>query len=253
MKNTILISSLLFIFASCGLTTNESESQVKEYVKSYKNCDYNSSECTYVKVTYPYFSNENAEMLNSFVYRKCIEALGLFNETNYNSIDDAADAFLNDYAAFNKDFPENEQYWYLDYVISNLELEPNYICLKQEFTSYTGGAHGNYTELYTTFDKQTAKQLSLNALFESGYSTDLAEIITHKYKLDNGLTPADALTSKSSLFVDTIEPTENFFLTSSTITFIYNPYDIAPYSEGLIQVEVPLENVKHLIKKQSFS
>ncbi len=245
---------LLFTIAltSCGLTVSNDEASVKqkEFYKSYENCEPSANNCTYAQVSYPYFEGENAESLNAFVYRKCIEALGMFNETSYNSLDEAADAFIQEYAVFVQDYPENEQSWTLEFEVKSLNDNPDFVTLEQNFAGYTGGAHGNSTLFYTTFEKETAKQVTLDGFFKSGYENELSEIITNQYKLDNGLTPADQLTSKTDLFVDEIEPTENFHILPNTISFIYNAYDIAPYTNGLIQIEVPTNGLKHLIKNQ---
>ncbi len=41
----------------------------------------------------------------------------------------------------------------------------------------------------------------------------------------------------------------NFGLGKDAVEFVYNPYEIAPYSMGIIRVKVPYENLKAYINK----
>jgi hypothetical protein len=41
------------------------------------------------------------------------------------------------------------------------------------------------------------------------------------------------------IFSDQLFLTHNFYISGDSVVFHYNPYDIAPYSEGAIDVVVP--------------
>ena len=42
---------------------------------------------------------------------------------------------------------------------------------------------------------------------------------------------------------------DNFLLSKRGMLFLFNRYDIAPYSAGEIVIEVPYEEIGHLLKK----
>ena len=44
--------------------------------------------------------------------------------------------------------------------------------------------------------------------------------------------------------------TENFLISSEGLIFAYQQYEIAPYSEGLIQVKIPYNDIQDLLKIQ---
>jgi len=44
-------------------------------------------------------------------------------------------------------------------------------------------------------------------------------------------------------------PSENFILGSDELTFIYNPYEIAPYSAGKTELTVSYSEVEELLRK----
>ena len=45
-------------------------------------------------------------------------------------------------------------------------------------------------------------------------------------------------------FVDRIEPSDSFTVGENGITFYYQPYDVAPYVFGVIEITVPWEELR---------
>ena len=45
-----------------------------------------------------------------------------------------------------------------------------------------------------------------------------------------------------------VVPNENFYVTQEGITYVYNPYEIAPYAMGCIEIFLPWETVRPLIR-----
>jgi hypothetical protein len=44
-------------------------------------------------------------------------------------------------------------------------------------------------------------------------------------------------------------PSENFILGKETITFIYNPYEIAPYEKGSIELTLSYSELDDILNK----
>lgn len=105
---------------------------------------------------------------------------------------------------------------------------------------FTGGAHGNYAINYLNLDLVNKTKIELHQLFSDGYELDLTDIIKNQIKIDN---KAEDL-NDAGFWEDNIIPTENFKLDDKAITFLYNTYEIAPYSMGDQAVTVSYEKIK---------
>jgi hypothetical protein len=116
----------------------------------------------------------------------------------------------------------------------------HYIVIKRTLDSYEGGAHGMYRTDYRVFDRSTARFVTLADIAGETALADLreavAEALREKFELGEGERLTDA-----GLFEDEVELTENFFLNGNGIGFHWNPYDLAPYTFGEIEVVVPLK------------
>ena len=70
------------------------------------------------------------------------------------------------------------------------------------------------------------------------FDAPLAEIIARHVR--ENLSEEDI----DSLFEPDVQPTGNYILTSDSITFIYNPYEIGPWSMGTPSISVPIRELK---------
>ncbi|MCX6283529.1 MAG: DUF3298 domain-containing protein [Bacteroidetes bacterium] len=113
--------------------------------------------------------------------------------------------------------------------------------------AYTGGAHGLENLDFTNVDLKTGKVLKLKDILAEGRKQDLTRLLTRKLKLMNNIPDAQKLTDKG-YFTDEIQPNENFYLTPGGIGFVYNHYDIAPYSFGATDIFLSADEVSNLIR-----
>lgn len=113
--------------------------------------------------------------------------------------------------------------------------------------SYTGGAHGIYGTTSYCFDLATGTPLALaDILPEDNYEAFAAllrDSIIAKYERRD----ASELTQDGFFEPETIEPNENFALTGSSVIFRYNPYEIACYATGMVEVEIPYDQAAGLL------
>ncbi len=113
--------------------------------------------------------------------------------------------------------------------------------------AYTGGAHGLENLDFTNVDLKTGKVLSLADLLADGRKQDLSRLLTRKLKSMNKIPETQKLTD-AGYFTDEIQPNENFYLTPGGIGFLYNHYDIAPYSFGATDIFLSADEVRTLIR-----
>lgn len=109
--------------------------------------------------------------------------------------------------------------------------------------SYTGGAHGMNTETCLVFSQETGEPLSLEDIFREDCITALPELLM-KHVSEAFENPSDA----DYLLVREIPVTENFSISDSGITFIYNPYEIAAYAAGTIRITIPWEELQDICR-----
>lgn len=109
-------------------------------------------------------------------------------------------------------------------------LTPQLIVWKDYSYYYPyGAAHGMYSTIYLNFSIEKGKLLTLEDIFVAGYESALRSMIVAKLKEQN----VTLLTPENEINVPS-----DYRITNSGIEFIYGIYEIAPYSEGEIKVEL---------------
>jgi hypothetical protein len=116
----------------------------------------------------------------------------------------------------------------------------HYIVIKRIRDFYDGGAHGMYGTDYHVFDRNTARFVTLADIADKAGLSDLREAVVEELRKKFELREGERLTD-AGFFEDAIELTENFFLSEDGIGFHWNPYEVAPYVFGEIEVVVPLK------------
>ena len=91
-------------------------------------------------------------------------------------------------------------------------------------------------------------QLTLSDIFATGYEQPLKDVLLKALKAKTGCTTLTALRNKGYLYSMDIFPSENFILGEETITFVYNPYEIAPYAMGSTELIIPYSDVDKILK-----
>lgn len=89
----------------------------------------------------------------------------------------------------------------------------------------TGAAHGRSQTRYVNYDIKGKCILTLADLFKADYRPGLLEMLRERVSEDDNVFP-DA----------EIDIPSNFHLSEKGITFVYDVYEIAPYSAGEIEV-----------------
>ena len=112
---------------------------------------------------------------------------------------------------------------------------------------YEGGAHGIDQTITLNFEAKTGRQLTLSDIFAPGYEQPLKAVLLKALKARTGCSTLAALHDKGYLYSMDIFPSENFILSEETITFIYNPYEIAPYAMGSTELIIPFSDVDNLL------
>lgn len=92
------------------------------------------------------------------------------------------------------------------------------------------------------FDLSDGHVVEESELFRDDYKPLLSAMLTSHVR-DNAEDPESIV-----LFVSEVEPNGNFGISGEGVTYIYNPYDIAPYSSGTIRIFIPWKELKPILK-----
>ena len=95
---------------------------------------------------------------------------------------------------------------------------------------------------YLVIDTVRARRLTLDDVINPGARSDLQRRLEAalRARAEGGTgTPL----SQSGYFEDFAPPPENFTFSPKGITFHWDPYEIAPYSEGPIEVTLPYKEL----------
>ena len=113
---------------------------------------------------------------------------------------------------------------------------------------YEGGAHGIRQQLVMNFDEKTGQQITYDDLFVQGHQYRLREMLLEELKKQTETNTLDELHAKDYLLTMDIYAPQNFILGDDEITFIYNPYEIAPYEKGNTELTLSYAKLKEILK-----
>ena len=140
-----------------------------------------------------------------------------------------------------------------DYMLEGVSLlnDENIFSYGFDQYVYMGGAHGLNVLSYYNFDTKTARRITEQDLFADGYEPAITELIK-QYIVENNeqINTLEDL-EQSDFWVDSIKPNGNFFISDEAITYVFNPYEIAPHYIGHTEVSLPYASIAHLLKPNS--
>jgi hypothetical protein len=174
--------------------------------------------------------------INSEISKVVITELhvGETDSSTAKSIEESITLFNEEYNAFNTDFPDSTAPWEVQ--IDGELLFQSYEIISIAITSYmnTGGAHGITNISFINFDAATGKRIPNDKLFKNEAAfKDAAQPYFEA-----------ALKEDDIIFdPDNFKLPANIGYNEEGIIFLYNTYEIAPYSTGIIDFTIPIDKV----------
>ena len=113
---------------------------------------------------------------------------------------------------------------------------------------YQGGAHGGAYSCYLNFHEATGKIVTCDELFGKSKAA-VCKLIKEQIVKDYECKTAAELEEKTSIFSlgEVYISNNNFSIEKESILFCYNPYEIAPWSEGTIYTRLSFKQLHGLI------
>ena len=233
-----------------GNTHNESNAILVEsttIVRREGQCDDDSynNKCAEISLSRPVIKNaprvlekKVARWTRDFLCQLLDPGLEQDEETSLNL---AIESFFEMHREMVMEMPDMPGHYVVEVTDTILLLNDQYLTLRLDGYSYTGGAHPNTTSAIATFDLQTGKRLG-----PSDFVDDLEKLYkvaeqkfreTRKEEFEEGFD-----FSESWPFVIA----ENVGLTTKGLLFCYVPYEVAPYVMGFTEFVIPYDELEKL-------
>lgn len=193
------------------------------------------------------------ELINATVMRRLLD---LEDSSMKLAAETFADKYTQSYITnmlplYNQDRSDTlKRQWYEYHYIIDTNTQKgskNSVVYLATIDYYEGGAHGINQLLTMNFDTRTGRLLTMKDIFASGYEQPLQEMLLQALMEKTGLNSLTALHEKGYLYSMDIFPAENFILGDETITFVYNPYEIAPYALGSTELTLPYSQLSKIL------
>lgn len=113
---------------------------------------------------------------------------------------------------------------------------------------YTGGAHGGTFITCRNYRLEDGSVVTLDNYFKPGYEKTLIPVLERKLLEYAECSSRDELDDHGYFSNEPMFVPENFEIRKDTIDFIFNQYDIAPYSTGITTLSVPEDEIRSIIR-----
>ena len=112
---------------------------------------------------------------------------------------------------------------------------------------YAGGAHGsNYTG-FVNWNTKTNRKIDLSDILIKGYNERLTEAGEKIFRAQEKLNDSGSLSNY--FFKDgKFSLNNNFLITPIGLRFLYNEYEIKPYSDGATELLIPYAQIRSLLR-----
>ena len=197
-------------------------------------------------VRYPVFENDS---LNNYIKSQVFHYFG--DEEVPTAFDDIAGSFIRGYNEFYLQNPGTAQWWYLLIDIKVIRQLHNYVALKYIHSDYAGGAHGNTSISYINFNPKTNKAVTLDSLILPEKKAELLKIGERIFRQNEKISATESLEKKYFFTNGRFSLPKAFYVSDKGLVFLYNPYEIKSYAEGITELVIPFAELTTIAKPQT--
>jgi hypothetical protein len=232
LKNYILLALVLSLFFTCG----------EEIYVDFLEEQITTSEAAEISINFPKAKGNAvvSEAINNTIKNHIVNQTNLSEDSLTNiSIADAVDRFNTEFKNFKTNFPDSAQKWeaFIDGEVTYRSADV--ICIAINSYLDTGGAHGNTNVKFFNFNPQTGELYSKQELIDNfeGLSVLIENKLHENLKSNSGDVTEDFFFGKN------FQLPESIGYSDEGLIILYNPYEIASYSQGIIEFTIPYNEV----------
>jgi hypothetical protein len=139
------------------------------------------------------------------------------------------------------------EYWLSGEVVRN---DRQCISIVMDNYYFSGGAHGNSNITALNFNPKTGQKIEIYDLIPIDKQELFRNVVLETLKIKYSI-PLSADIEENGFLISDSSFTfaNNILFQTKKLKLIYQPYEIGPYSLGAIQIEIPIESIKHLFHK----
>jgi len=230
-----------------GCTNDKTELTFEEIALdqvSETNCVSEEENCAFISIHTPMASNkgEVSKALNDNIEQHIISLVDYQEEDDISSLEALVQRFMDNYEASAKEFPEYNIPWEASVEGKLVNETPEVISIEYKLALFTGGAHGYTSVTYVNFDPETGNILSNDMIFNSEFKQYAEKLFREK----NEIPENESINSTGFFFEDDqFHLPQNIGILNNKIILRYNAYEVASYSEGGIQLVIPMEKAQN--------
>jgi hypothetical protein len=142
--------------------------------------------------------------------------------------------------------------WFSQEVFTLNERTPTLVVISREREYYTGGAHGMREKDYHVFDLAQEKRLTLNDIIRKETKPELDGHMESALREFMEI-PSWIPLSEGGFFDNPMDKLNNFFLSPKGLGFHWDPYEIAAYVMGPIEIILPYSQIEGLLTDRGLS
>ncbi len=231
-KKSLIAFCLISFFMSCE----------KETALVFLDSNITTENNSIVEINIPIASgnSKTSSLINAVIENTIASALQIDDtkDWSFKSIEESITTFNKEYNQFIANFPDSSQHWEAQIDGEVIYQSPKIISVA--ITSYvnTGGAHGNLNITFKNFNTATGKPIINNSLFKN---IDAFKKMALPYF-------NEAIKDKEGVFEsNSFELPANIAYNDAGIICLYNTYEIAAFSTGIIEFIIPYSEVNSLL------
>lgn len=195
----------------------------------------------HVKIDYPIIQNATTDGLIKINQFFAESAQALYDENNTYATDNVE--VIKEEAIVES----NLERFFSEYIVS-FEVKYNangYLSILEKYSEKNNGIEreNSYCNGYL-FDIKTGERLTISDVF-AGTGDEITGIIGQAFVTSDKIKEEVKTNYKEELLINT--QFVEFYIDDKNVNLFYNPYTVAPYSEGILEAYIPL-NTENIIK-----
>ncbi len=123
------------------------------------------------------------------------------------------------------------------------------LSLAVDSSVYAGGAHPLSSRKLASFDRATGERLDIAAVVRPEAMTLFSDLLTRALRRERGIA-SDVSLADAGFFLDDdqVPPTDNFAVTADGWLLHYDPYEIAPYALGPVELALGFRDIENIAR-----
>ncbi|MEN8800234.1 MAG: DUF3298 domain-containing protein [Flavobacteriaceae bacterium] len=241
MKSFRYVFLLMLLCAGCG---KEEKLVFEDRIYQGENC----SECPEIIVKVPLALDKRkiSETVNYALKEEVVSLLTFDEDQQPEDIPEAVASFRKGFEMLQLEFPDETVPWEAN--IEALVTFENKELLSIGLNSYifTGGAHGYGATRFLNFKKKSGQEVDNSELFKN--HKKFVEFAETQFRIQQNIPPDQPINSTGFMFErNEFYLPENIGFAENGLKLLYNPYEVASYADGTIELLLPYKDIEKYI------